>query len=178
MSIQMLHAVAVALDISGQEMVVECTAMVVDYITWIESRLLQFPGPNGTPTRPLRQRYKSRSGFFVLSNAFTGTGRTAQNYIRESMALVRILWSPRCANPRYSNAMEYRVTFDWNNTDIDDQSDRYRNIEIRVQGGSPQMIELVRTHWNNTDSRPIVPVFICHSAWLESAEPGAPRPEI
>ena len=84
------------------------------------------------PTPP----QKSNS-VFLLSNAFTGSA--PEDFCRSQFSAVRTVWTPTLPD-----LLRYKVNFvqDGTYTPIVDQSNRFRLIEIRLQTGSPQILEL------------------------------------
>jgi hypothetical protein len=112
--------------------------------------------------------------FFVLSTALT---KSTKDFIESAMNLVQFIWKPRSDKDDYEATKKFLVTSKWDGTfkTIEDKDEYYKRIDFPIKGAADKSLELVKDNFSNTMINPIIPIFICYSAWDELNEPGTPR---
>lgn len=112
--------------------------------------------------------------FFVLSTALS---KQTEAFIRSSVSLGQAIWRPDPKKDNYDAVKKFEVTCRWNGgfKTVEDKDGNYKRIDFPLDKASEKALKLVADNFSNPNFDPVIPVFICYSAWDELNEPGAPR---
>lgn len=132
------------------------------------------PAPAKQPAPKTQSPPEVKFEFYVLSTAVTKNTKT---FIENSVSMVQAIWTPRKDEENYDSLKKYAVSSTWSGEfkTIEDKNNFYKRIDFPLNKASDQTLSLIKENFSNGNWDPVVPVFICYSAWDEFNEPGSPR---
>lgn len=108
---------------------------------------------------------------------FIGSYVGTVSFVGKWFSYVRLVWEPKSQDLKKMYE-EYKVTFKWDGKVklIDDKDGNYDLIEFPKGGAPDKAFKLIKDNWSNPHGDPVIPVFICRSAWVQRDEGMPKRP--